>query len=173
MDYLDSLDDVYDMCFSLDGTQLMYLLRSEVKLLDVRTGDCLASMQVEHDKFIDISFGINRSSIILRGDNIERWILSSAHNHNQTNNSTTPLPQMPMVFLPIHDMVPPIFPDVSLPQYHYYQQSPLVMDSQNRRILWIPPDSEGYCHGEKVVLGSESGRVMMVYFQNVRTARLH
>jgi WD40 repeat protein len=169
-------DHLRSMCFSLDGTQLVYLSKSEVTLLDVRTGDCFASMQVEHEKFTDITFGVDGSSIILRGyndDYIERWILSSAHNLNQTDNSTTPLPRMPMVFVPIHDMVPPIFPDVSPPQYHYDQQSSWVMDSQNRRMLWIPPDSQGYCHGEKVVLGSQSGRVTMVYFKNVRTARLH
>jgi WD40 repeat protein len=167
---------VYGMCFSLDGTQFVSLSALEVKLLDVTTGHCLASMQVEYRKFTDISFGVDGSSIILRGDNddnIERWILSSAHNPNHIDDSTTPLPRMPMVFLPVHDTVPPIFPDVSPPQYHYDQKSSWVLNNKNRHILWVPPDSEGYCHGEKVVLGSSSGRITMVYFRNVRTAQLH
>jgi WD40 repeat protein len=161
-------DYVYGMSFSLDGTQLVSLSESEVKLLDLRTGHCLASMQVQDKEFTDISFGVDGSSIIMRGDSdakIQIWTLSSAHNFNQTDNSTIPLPRMPMVFVPVHDMVPPIFPDVSPLQYHYDQKSSWILDSKNRRILWIPPDSQGYCHGEKVVLGSRSGRVTMVYFQ--------
>jgi WD40 repeat protein len=167
--------DVDCACFSFDGTQLVSISESEVKLLDVTTGDCLASMQVQ-DEFTDISFGVDGSSIIMRGDSdakIQIWTLSSAHNFNQTDNSTTPLPRMPMVFLPVHDTVPPIFPDASPPQYHNDQKSSWVLDSQKRRMLWIPPDSQSYCHGEKVALGSRSGRVMMVYFQNVRTTQLH
>jgi WD40 repeat protein len=169
-------DHVHSMCFSLDGTQLVSVSTLEVKLSDVTTEDCLASMQVEPEKFTNISFGIDGYNIILRGSGdakIQTLTLSLAHNPSHMDDSTTPLPQTPMVFVPVHDMVPPIFPDVSPSQYHYDWKSSWVMDSRNRQMLWTPPDSKGYCHGEKVVLVSHSGRVTMAYFQNVRTARLH
>jgi WD40 repeat protein len=85
---------VYGMYFSSDGAQLVSFSSdgaqlvssySDVKLWDVLTGDCLASMNVEREKFTNISFGIDGTSIILRdrSDEIQRWTISSAHNPNQ------------------------------------------------------------------------------------------
>jgi hypothetical protein len=160
-------DSPNDMSFSLGGTQLVSLSASEVKLLDITTGDCLASMKSKSGKFSGISFGVDGSSIILRDrDNeIQRWTLSSAYNPNHTHNSTTS--HLPMIFVPIQDMEPPTLPDISPNHYHYDERKPWVLDKQNRRMVWVLPESKAYFHGEKVVFVSRSGRVTMVNFPNV------
>jgi WD40 repeat protein len=160
------------MRFSPDGSQLVSLSFSHldmVKLWDVATGQPLASMEASFDpKSTEISFGVDGSSIILRGDsddNIRRWTLSSAHNLNHTDNSTTI--RLPMVFVPVQDTEPHIFPDVSQNHYHCDRKSSWVLDRQNRRMLWIPPDSKAFCDEERVVLVSGSVMQIIVDFSNV------
>jgi WD40 repeat protein len=155
------------MSLSPGGSQLVSLSWDEVKLWDTATGDCLASMKAGFYKFTEILFSVDGSSIILRdrSDNIKRWSLSSAHNPTHTHNSTTS--HLPMIFVPIQDMEPPTLPDISPNHYHYDERKPWVLDKQNRRMLWVPPESKAYFHGEKVVFGSRSGRVTTVNFPNV------
>jgi WD40 repeat protein len=124
------------MCFSQSGNQLVSLSYSNMTLWDVTTEHRLASMNVEREKFTDISFGIDGTGVILKGDRsdeIQRWKISA--NTNQTDNSTTPLPQLPMVFLPVQDAEPRILPDTSPHQYHLDERSSWVLDNQNRRML--------------------------------------
>jgi hypothetical protein len=87
-----------------------------VNLWDVATGDRLASMEVGSAfRLTDISFGVDGTSIILRDSDykFQRWTLSdAAHNPNRTDNLSTPLPRLPMVFVPIQDTDPPALPDV-------------------------------------------------------------
>jgi WD40 repeat protein len=170
------LDDMRDISFSLDGTQLVSLSQVRVELWNVATGDCLASMKVELDKFTDISFGVDGSSIILRDrdDAIQRWTLSSVHNPTVThiNNLTTSLPRLPMYFLPIQDMdQPTTLPDIFLHQYHCDERRSWILDNQSRQMLWIPPDLKGYCHGENVAFVSSSGGVTIGHFSNAGTVR--
>jgi WD40 repeat protein len=88
-------DEVRRMCFSPDGSRLVYLSESMMKLWDIATGDCLASMQVKYGPmFPDISFSINGNSIHLgySHSNIQGWKLSSAHNPRCIDDSPTSLP---------------------------------------------------------------------------------
>jgi WD40 repeat protein len=165
-------DRVLCICFSPDGGQLASLSKLYSKLWDVTTGDCLASMEVNRRWiFTDISFDGDGSSIILSGTyNTQKFSLSSAHNPNDfdvfENNLSTP----PMIFLPVQDTEPFTLPDASPHQYHLDEENSWVLDNQNRRRLWVPPDSESYFHGPKVVFGSTTGTVTIVDFSKCKNS---
>jgi hypothetical protein len=120
-------------------------------------------------KFTDISFAVDGSGIILlrdSDDKLQRWSLSSSTHNDPNYIQDSPLP---LVFTPIHDTVPPILPpDLSPHQYHCNKASSWVLDNQNRRMLWVPPDSSGLCDGDRFVFISDGAMRTIGAFSNVR-----
>jgi WD40 repeat protein len=146
---------VSHICFSPDGRQLVLLLfHFIVRLWGVMTGHCLASMQVRSDsEFTGISFGVDGTSIILRDsdDNTQRWTLSSDYDPNHIDKSTNCLSRQSVVFTPIQDIEPSIFPDEYPHQYHCDEQRSWVLGKQDRWRLSVLPDSQSHYCGEKAV----------------------
>jgi len=180
------------MCFSLDGSQLAcfsnnFVNPKEVKLWDVATGDCLASMKVNDYSIENISFTIDETSLILSlKDKMEKemWRISStptpfhgssdadieydSNRESYTSNSQA----LPMVFVREYDQEPRTSPEMSPSYYVYDHDSRWVVDRQGRRALWVPTDPRQIsdCNGNKVVFGSPSGVVTIVEFPD--TGRL-
>jgi WD40 repeat protein len=164
-------ESVKCMCLSPDNSQLVsHTWKDELKLWDVATGHCLASRKfLPRSKNLSLDFdGI---SIIMTGSNgkklLGRWTLSSAPHPNHIDDSTqSHLSPLPMVFVPIDDTETSTLPDKSPHQYYSDEQRSWILDKQNRRRLWIPPDSKINCHGEKVAFGSGTGTVTVVDFSS-------
>jgi hypothetical protein len=185
------------MKFSPDGSQLMVAGEEycydastwHINLLDVETGACLASMPVDdylHES--DITFGVDGTSISLSGNlgNLKAWrivpILSNAGTYidNESSNKSSDYEfsdddsctdDLPMVFIPVDvALLRPILP--SFKQGFYEPEEEWIVDQQNRRVCWVPPDARTIessdCHGEKVVLGTENGGITIVDLSGVR-----
>jgi WD40 repeat protein len=163
------------ICFSPDGTILLYVLWKEsrhflVELWEVTSKDCLASMTVDSafTEYFDASFEVDGTIIRLKlDDKTLGWRLSSSApticHGSSIDDDTRNLSPLPMVFVPIQDLEQLPYPRH---QYHYDDNSPWVLDDQKRRILWIPPDMRygSDSKGAKIGFGSTSGRVTFVDF---------
>jgi WD40 repeat protein len=166
--------DLSRICFSPDGTKLLYVLWVEshhflVELWEVTSKDCLASMTVDSTftEYFDASFEVDGTIIRLKlDDKTLAWRLSSAptiHHGSSIDDDTRNLSPLPIVFVPIQDLERLPYPRH---QYHYEDNSPWVLDNQKRRILWVPPDMRhgSNSKGRKIGFGSTSGRVTFVDF---------
>jgi WD40 repeat protein len=152
---------LFGMCFSPSGSQLLTVTWTNghlvVKLWEVATGDCLALMEInsEYTRNVPASFGLDGTSITLTVNaKIQRWGL---HSESSTDEDTKNPSSLPMVFVPMPNTEWSISPDrPSQHQYRHDENSPWVLDKQNRRMLWVPPDlrlRSDFC-GTKVVFGS-------------------
>jgi WD40 repeat protein len=161
---LVSLAYVHGMHFSPDDRQLVSLSHDDVKLWDVARGVCLASMEV-NPQFTSISFGVDWASIVLKDsdDNIQRWALSRDPDH--IDDATIPLPRLPIVFLPVKYTETP---NMSSHQYHLDERNSWVLDEQNRRMIWVPPDLKCFCDGKRVVYVSDGAVRIFIDFSSVR-----
>jgi hypothetical protein len=99
---------------------------------------------------------------------VNRWRISSTSMFSPSRMSSS-MPVM-MVFVPIPDNEQSAPPDAAPHQYHYEKGSEWILDEQNRRVLWIPPDQRGDgasdFNGKKVVLGSLRGKVTIMDFSD-------
>jgi WD40 repeat protein len=187
------------MCFSQDGSQLALSVENNdkshhliVQLLEIATGHCLASMNLESSSrtefhHSDISFDVDGSSIIIlthrRNAGVLKWRLSSIQ-----NNIPRPLDlnfsddDVERYFLQegirvVHSRYHiGIWNTISVSSRediprHRDDKSSWILDNQKGRVLWIPPDlrqmsSTSRC-GKKVAFGSDKGRVTLVDFRSV------
>ena len=144
--------------FSLNGNRLVSLT-GDLKLWDVATGTCLASLDVGRS-FRKVVFGVDGTSVILESRySVVRYGISPTHSCS-SNHDKDDHPSLPLKFVPLRDTRP----SVSSHFYCYRQGSEWIIDEQERRVLWVPPDlryKSDSC-GKKVALGSRSGRVVMV-----------
>jgi len=172
------------MCFSPNGSQLASLTTNdfhsrvkEVKLWDVATGDCLASMKLDDYWIHNISFTIGETGLILSLEDFlkmekKMWRISSAptpfHGSSDADGEsyTSNSQALPMVFLREYDQEPCTSPEISPPYYVHHHDSRWVVDRQGRRALWVPTDPGQIidCNGNKVVFGSTSGVLTIVEF---------
>jgi WD40 repeat protein len=167
--------------FSPDNTQLVSLVSygmlinpHHLKLWDVETGDCLASIQLTGD-FDRVSFGADGTSVILDSkitQTRERWSISlRARDISTDNNHNDDHSPLPMMFVLVHHTQQPTSPDVPSQQVYYKRMDEWVLDNQKRRVCWLLPDLRGRkynVHGGKVVIGCQNGRVVIVDISDVR-----
>jgi WD40 repeat protein len=156
------------LVFSPNGNRLVSLRHpfnwgdgspKRVDLWEIATGKCFASMEV--DEFDKVAFGGDGTSVILENSSeteSERWSISP--NQSTTDDDKDDHLSLPMKFVPLHDA------QQSIPTrfYHYRRGRGWIVDEQERQVLWVPPDMEntGDSCGNRVVLGSPSGRVPIV-----------
>jgi WD40 repeat protein len=146
-----------EMEFSPNGSQLAVIGEKDeddsthLELLDVETGNCLASMPVDNSLFYGIPhiFGPDGTSVILKGlDSMKAWRIAPASLSNCIDESSNDsdyqfsdddsfTDDLPMVFVPIHDGQP------SFPQYVRTQEAYAVLcrsltvkESQRSVMTW-------------------------------------
>jgi hypothetical protein len=143
-------------------------------LWEVATGERLALTQIEGDPTTLVFDGDGTSVIANFGNSAMTWKIfpATTSNHkspdgdNENDHSS-----LPMVFVPIHDLHPPLSTDVPSHQPCYQQGSKWILDEQKRRICWVLPDLRsifGGCNGKMVAFGSRSGMVTIVDVSGVR-----
>jgi WD40 repeat protein len=183
---------VRGMEFSPDGSQIIVIgedsevVSTRIKLLDVETGACLASMPVDNSS-IDVNFGVDGTSIILKGlDSETAWRIapalisngetyideSSNDSDHELSDDDSSTEDLPMIFIPIHDRQRSVSPDIPWQQDIYEPEEEWIVDQQKRRVCWVPPDARApgtsSCHGQKVALGTPNGNVTIVDISGVR-----
>jgi hypothetical protein len=145
-------------------------------LWEVKTGSLLARVEVDR-KFDNVAFGVDGTSVHSRQSlhSVKRWRISPAPSSdlnlpiriNRNNYSS-----LPMVFVPVHNDQKCSTPTAIVPhQYRYEKENGWILDGQDRRILWIPPDLRGNMsdrYGKKIVIGSSRGMVTVVDFSDHR-----
>jgi WD40 repeat protein len=162
--------------FSPNSGQLLSL-GDYLTLWEAGTGSLLAKVRL-HRKFNDVSFDFDGSCVILRSrqnpHSVERWRISPApssdHNLRPTRTNSNNYSPLPMVFVPMHDdQQHSLSPAIASHQYHYDPIDGWILDRQDRRVLWIPPNMRSYaydCCGKKVIVGSPTGKVILVDFSD-------
>jgi WD40 repeat protein len=135
-----------------------------LELWEIATGKCLTSMELDRC-FDKVTFGVDGTSVILE-DNGETMRWSISPNRSTPDGDKDGHWSLPITFVPLHDTrqsAPPCL-------HHYQPLNEWILDEQERRVLWVPPDlrntSDSY--GKKVVLGSVSGRVPIVDVSDVQ-----
>jgi hypothetical protein len=124
--------------------------------------------------FEKVVFGVDGSSIILeKGDLMMRYRISptqSSSNDHKSDHSS-----LPMEFVPLHDTQQSVSSDrqsVSSHPHRYRLGNEWILDEQKRRAFWVPPDLRDprtfHSYGKVVVLGYQSGRVVIANFSNVQ-----
>jgi WD40 repeat protein len=152
------------LVFSPNGNRLVSLTDDlKLKLWEVATGKCLASLDVG-GSFNKIVFGVDGTSVILESSGsleVVRYGISPTHssssNHDKDKHSS-----LPLEFIPLHDTQSPVS--------SHFSGWDWIRDEQERLVLWVPPDlkyTSDFC-GKKVALGSRSGRVVMVDISDVQ-----
>jgi len=130
-----------------------------LELWEIATGTCLASVEIDRS-FDKVVFGSDGTGVILESsNNTMRWSISPNQSPADDHSS------LPVKFVPLHDT------RQSVPtRLHYWQRREWIVDEQERRVLWVPPEMRytGDSYGKMVVLGSDSGRVPIVDFSGVQ-----
>jgi WD40 repeat protein len=171
------LHSVRGICFSPNGGQLVSVKQLHspdiflVELWDVTRGGRLAWAEIEDghtsDDYRNLSFGVDGTSIVLRFvDKTYRWILSSSIiRYEPRTNSPS---YLPMTLVSEQDTALSTRPDISPHQYYHDRKHSWIQDRQGRRVLWVPHDlrQKSDCYGEKVVFGSNTGRVVIADFSD-------
>jgi WD domain, G-beta repeat len=91
-------------------------------------------------------------------DIIQHWRISLARSQDHQNNSfsnSNQLPSLPLVFIPTQAALSQPLPR----QFCRYKGDEWILDEDERRILWLPPDRTGSvsaskCHGRKIAVGT-------------------
>jgi len=158
---------VPQFAFSPNGNRLVSLTRDlELELWEVATGKCLASLDVGR-YFNEVVFSVDGTSVILETpSSVVRYGISPTHSSSSSNHGKDGHSSLPLKFVPLRNTQP----SVSSNFHCYRQRSEWILDEQDRRVLWVPPDLRGKCDscGKKVVLGSPSGRVVIVDISDVQ-----
>jgi len=154
------------LAFSPNGTgnRLVSLTRDlKLKLWEVATGTCLASLDIGRS-FKNVVFGVDGTSVILGNDDspeVAKYGIFPTHSSSNDERSS-----FPMEFVLLHD----VQPSVSSHFFCHREGDEWIIDEQDKRVLWVPPDlrhrSDSW--GKKVALGSPSGRVAMVDISDVQ-----
>jgi WD40 repeat protein len=137
---------------------------ARLELWEVATEKHLASMEL--DGYVEkVTFGVDGTSVVLdKISSTMRYEISSIQSSSNDDKDGHSSP--PMQFVRMDDKQQ--FVSSHLPCYR--QESGWILDEQERRVLWVPPDlrngSDAY--GKKIVLGSDSGRVAILDFSDVR-----
>jgi dipeptidyl aminopeptidase/acylaminoacyl peptidase len=170
----------YVIRFSPDSSQLLSFTRisNRLTLWEVETGSPLANSEADWEEFDDeedVAFGVDGTSVILQSrHSVKRWRISPApYDHNLTfeinwkiNPWSLPLSFVPMLDDQQHSTPPAIVPH----QYRYKDEDAgWILDGQDRRVLWIPPNLKGGisdCYGKKIVIGSPGGKMILVDFSD-------
>jgi hypothetical protein len=135
-----------------------------LELWDIATRKCLISVEVDAS-FRKASFSVDGTSVILESkDSKTGWRLSP--NRSAIEDHKNNHPSHLMEFFPIPDAQQSVSPRL----YHYHQENEWIVDEKERRVLWVPPDlrHESDSYGNMVALGSQSGRVPILDFSDVR-----
>jgi hypothetical protein len=137
----------------------------DLELFEVATGKCLAARKVD-GSIQKIIFGVDGTSVILESkDSVVSLGISSMQSTTDDNNNNRS--SLPMEFVPSHNTRQPAPPHL----YHYRQGSEWILDEDMRRVLWVPLDLRDKCndfHGKKVTFGSQSGKVVIFDFSDVK-----
>jgi hypothetical protein len=141
-----------------------------LKLWEVATGKCLASIELDDD-FDKVTFGLDGNSVILDSwgtrKTRKRLTISPTTYDISTYNDDDYDDRSPlsMTFDPVHDTQQPTFPDLLSIQAYYEPMGEWILDYQGRRVCWVMPDLRSHAHdlhGENVVIGCHNGRVIIV-----------
>jgi len=172
----------FDVCcvqFSPNGRRIVSISDDkEIIIWDVEKWTQLArsSSRIRRNLDIGMSFSIDvyESCVVLRVLNaVERWNVlpcteASPEHTTELSDSATML--LPMIMVPIPDEAD-INSYASVEPCRYSDERGWIMDEQNRRLCWIPADSRicsdlrGY--SKKVILGTTSGRVVIVDLSDI------
>jgi len=158
--------------FSPDASQIAYLMDGSIELLDVETGNQLTrfalSCKLSHHS--RLLFSADGTEIILESDDgTKRWKISPNLSHDPSSSfSENPLP---LVLIPFPDEGHPISHYLHQP-YRFSEDHNWILDEQGQRVLLFPADYRD-CniswHGQRVVVGSLSGRVAILDFSDVHS----
>jgi WD40 repeat protein len=160
------------LAFSPNGNRLVSFTGDlKLELWEVATGKCLASLDVGRPVNLKkVVFGVDGTSVILEDYGsleVVRYEISPIHSSSSSNHDKDEHSSLPLEFIPLHDTRPSAISS----DFHCYRQgNEWIIDEQDRRVFWVPPDlryTSDSC-GTKVVLGSQSGRVAMVDISDVR-----
>jgi len=145
-----------------------YITNHYIVLWEAATGECLASTQIEGDPTTLVFDGDGTSVIANFGSSAMTWKIFPATKSNHKSpdgDNKNDHSLLPMVFVPIHDLHPPLSTDVSSHQHCYQRGSKWILDEQKRRVCWVLPDLRGLSNdsnGKMVAFGSHSGMVTIV-----------
>jgi len=175
--------DSDNVTFSPDSSQLLSVspehYQKHLVLCEVDSGKSLAEMTVAADDEASFVFNIDGTirNVFAKYGSPNRWRITPAPspNHESFSDDNENYPSsLPMVFVPIYDEqqqqqpTPFIFSASAPHQYEFYLDEGWIEDEQYRRVLWIPPDLRGGsdCYEEKFVIGSPTGKVMIMHFSD-------
>jgi WD40 repeat protein len=173
-------NDVFHIALSSDGSRLVCLSSSDIKLLDLEreAGErCLAHLELDYlppQKPQDCQFSIDGMRVSIEGGcHTKSWLISP--NDFDTNGGSL----LPMVFVPItqerpcHSQNPDAF--AASQSYRCAKDGEWILDQHGSHVLWIPPDERlrriwsKRC-GRKVVVQTEGGKIYIVDFSSSRKA---
>ena len=191
-------NNVFHIALSPNGSQLASLSSFHMKLWDLESEGCLAHLKFDGPLQVEvrISFGFDGMSVSLMKNSggPQSWRISPNHNiddtkswftshlltyfvtqmwqpiyHNYTKNPINNHhdTMLPMVFVPTMEELSN--QDVPMLCQSYHCDDEWILDEDERRILWIPPDERPrkfWCFkpGKKVIVRTESGKVYIVNF---------
>jgi WD40 repeat protein len=177
--------DVFHIALSSDGSRLVSLSSSYMRLLDLESNQCLALWEfflpswgvlghpIPHGEAC-VSFAINGRSVSVDSSHGKTsWYIFPMHNtyptHNFGRNWWRSGPKPPMYFVPFTKERS--YQDASAPSqsYHCGKNGEWILDQHGRHVLWIPLDerprlSKSNKGGRTVVLGNEGGKFYIVNF---------
>jgi len=151
-----------------------YITNHYIVLWEVATGERLASTQIEGNPTV-LVFDGNGTSVIANFDNSAmKWIISPATTSNHRSpdgDNENDHSSLPMVFVPIHDLHPPLSTNVPARQSCYQQGSKWILDERKRRVSWVLPDLRNLLNdsnGKTVAFGRYGGMVTIIDISGVR-----
>jgi len=167
--------DVNDIKFSLDGRRMVSLsLYHEIILWDIEKQERLAHLPettTAREYGSRVLFSADETCIVLQFHNaMKRWKIvpngkysfEQAVVGSQSSESLSEAILLPMLLVPTPDDVHIIPHDYARP-YHQPLGSEWIVDQGGRRVCWIPADRRlSDSHGNKVFLGTMSGRFVVV-----------
>jgi WD40 repeat protein len=170
------VDFQYAPALSPCGTRVVFISSSRMTLWDLRSGKCLAHLDVDFPIpwGSQITFAVDGTSVLFTnsGMRMRCWRISPAPSSSLDSNQAA---SHPLVFIPIEDKSLHEVVSVSVPIQHCRYEgyhSEWILDEHSKRILWLPPDRRGKtkaseCHDKKVTIGTDDGRVYVADFSDV------
>lgn len=116
-----------------------------------------------------VCFSVSGASVILesRDDRVVRsWNIVTNPELSSDDDA------LPMVLIPTPEEEHPKSGNLPPPTYRYSRGDEWVLDQGDRRICWIPADQRGFStvfRGNKLVLGSRSGKVSLLDFSGIES----
>jgi WD40 repeat protein len=161
--------DSTNLALSPCGSRLVSQSSSRIILWDLGSDKCLARLDFDLPFSLDsrIAFAVDGTGIFIHiGDEIiQYWRISSAplSNHRVEPFSMKKFfTSLPLVFIPMQEKSS--HQVLSVPrQCCRYEGDEWILDTNGKRILWLPPDRRGpvsasKSRGKKIAVGTNSGR---------------